>query len=131
MAEAIGIGIGVLSFAVQIGDSLIKLKNFADSMKNASDDLQQLIRRVENITTVLDDLDRDGPGVIDGVHTQGCREAAGRLTKIVKDIEKVLVSKSRRGGFKYAVSKKNVEEFERQLDCEISTLELFLLDQTR
>jgi hypothetical protein len=138
MAEAVGIGICVLSFSIQVGDSLMKLKKFADSMKNASDDLQRLIRRIERVMTILNDLDhqgaifdRDGTGIFDALHTKDCREAASRLAKIVKEIEKVLVGRNKRGRLKYALCKKNIEDFERQLDCEISTLELFFLNETR
>jgi hypothetical protein len=138
MAEAVGIGIGVLSFAIQIGDSLMKLKNIADSMKNASDDIQRLISRVERSIAILNDVDlqgtmydRDGICIVDPLHTAGCHEAAKRLTKIVKDIEKVLTSRIKRGRVKYALSKQIVEDFERQLDCEISTLQLSLMNETK
>jgi hypothetical protein len=46
MAEILGIvagGIGIASFVVQIGDSLVKLKGFTDFVKNAPEELSYLI----------------------------------------------------------------------------------------
>ncbi|EHK97787.1 hypothetical protein M7I_6448 [Glarea lozoyensis 74030] len=138
MAEAVGIGVGVLSFAIQIADSLIKLKNFADSMKSAPDELRRLIsgiEEVERILKIVESKDKELGGHA-GRHDKlspsvdNCRQAARRLAEITQKIEKTLLQKPKRGRFQYASSQKSLEAASRQLEVEKATLNVFLSTQT-
>jgi hypothetical protein len=94
MAEAVGIGVGVASFAIQIADGLIKLKDFIELMTDAPGELRAIIRRVEEVEVILKNIearDRELDGnvrnlVNSDANVKGCREAANRLAIIAKEI---------------------------------------------
>jgi hypothetical protein len=139
MAEAVGIGVGVLSFAIQIADSLIKLKNFADSMKSAPDELRRLISGIEEIERILNVIESKGKELSGyagrddmlPMNVDNCRQAARRLAEITQKIEKTLLQRPKRGRFQYASSQKSLEDASRQLEAEKATLNVFLSTQTK
>ena len=58
MAElgVIASGIGIASLALQVGDSILKLKKVWDSIKEAQDEIRYLIDEIEILHLVLSDI---------------------------------------------------------------------------
>ena len=62
MAEAIGIASGAITFAtvvVQVGQSILTLKNCWDEMRDAPHDIRKLVEEIELLGLILADIEDD------------------------------------------------------------------------
>ncbi|KAN0091826.1 hypothetical protein V8E51_017673 [Hyaloscypha variabilis] len=108
-----GSSLGIASLAFQVGDSIMRLKSFWDSVKDAPEDIKHLIEEIETLSSVLSDFettatDQPEPEIGNEARSkciQFCRNAVGILDDVVKNIE-VEVKKRRRVGSVKAVLKK-------------------------
>lgn len=62
MAEVIGLfasGISISTLTAQITSSIIKIKGFCDQLKNAPEDIQDIVGQLEMIHSLLADIEDD------------------------------------------------------------------------
>ncbi|CAI7632127.1 unnamed protein product [Penicillium discolor] len=101
MAEAIGIASGAITFAtvvVQVGQSILTLKNCWDEMRDAPEDIRKLVREIELLGLILadieDDLSQDSiyTALQDNKHALKsfnlCKDAADDLDAICMDLSR-------------------------------------------
>lgn len=118
MAEMLGIvasGMGIASLAIQIGDNVIKLRDFLNAVKEAPEEVKYLIEEIETLSLVLSEIgtdrNEDATGQIESVASKKCldlcRRGAEVLSTVVREAEQE-VSKRRRVGSVKMVLKKGV-----------------------
>lgn len=108
MAEAIGIASGAITFAtvvVQVGQSILTLKNCWDEMRDAPEDIRKLVREIELLGLILadieDDLSQDSiySALEDNKHALKsfnlCKDAADDLDAICIDLSRDVHPSSR------------------------------------
>ncbi|CAI7653058.1 unnamed protein product [Penicillium viridicatum] len=108
MAEAIGIASGAITFAtvvVQVGQSIVTLKNCWDEMRDAPEDIRKLVGEIELLGLILadieDDLSQDSiySALEDNKHAlksfKLCKDAADDLDAICMDLSRDGHSSSR------------------------------------
>ncbi|OQD98846.1 hypothetical protein PENSOL_c008G11130 [Penicillium solitum] len=108
MAEAIGIASGAITFAtvvVQVGQSILTLKNCWDEMRDAPEDIRKLVREIELLGLILadieDDLSQDSiySALQDNKHALKsfnlCKDAAEDLNAICMDLSRDVHPSSR------------------------------------
>jgi hypothetical protein len=59
MAETVGLVVGVVSFGVQLAESLQKVKHFCDTVKGAPERLADIIDEIESLSDILTELEQD------------------------------------------------------------------------
>lgn len=52
-------GIGIASLAIQVGDSILKVRGFWDRVKEAPEDIRYILEEIETLSLVLSDLGRN------------------------------------------------------------------------
>lgn len=123
MAELglISAGFGIASIAIQVADSVMKLKDFIDSVKEAPGEIRYIIRHIETLTLVLSSCDTEDneAAVSEAVSntTRTCKrllcEAAGALDSVVKELE-LAIGKGKKMGSVKAVLKQGMVDKLRQ-----------------
>jgi hypothetical protein len=126
MAKIFGIvagGIGIVSFVVRTGDSLVKLKDFARSTKNAPEELTSLIQGIENLNRNLKVIGTrakqfsisDGDDVIDKpLHS--CHRAAQDFYQVARSLEQEIIVGSQKARFKFAHKKQFLKDLRTRLE---------------
>lgn len=134
MAEVFGVvasGMGVVSLAFQVADSVKKLKDFYGLMKDAPEDIHLALDEVEVLSIVLEDIDRDiqqqlfpSPAIKAAAmkSLRMCTVASEALKTLVQELEKNIVASKKRGAFKAALKKDKVDRFRERLESAKSTM---------
>ena len=134
MAEMLGIvasGMGIASLAIQIGDSLIKLKDFWDAVKEAPEEVKYLIEEIETLSLVLSEIDananEDDMVQIGSAASRKCldlcRRGAAVLGTVVGQAEQEIAKKRRIGSVKMVLKKGLVDTLKDRL----KTVQLMLM----
>jgi hypothetical protein len=142
MAEVIGIVSGAITFAtviVQIGNTITKLKECYDDLRNAPDDLRKLVQEIELFGFILADIGEDlsqSPNLALGNSKHAlksftlCKEAANELDTVCTDIVREMKSPSRlRRSFKsvmIVLQKGKIEKHKNRLQ---NVIRLLMLSQ--
>jgi hypothetical protein len=127
MAELLGAvagGIGIASFVIQIGDSLVKLKRFKDSIRDAPEELRCLIQNLEDLSKILESIGTraqqcqipDGEDDIIDKSLIDCHGAARNIYQVAKEIEQIIVASGRKGRVKFAIKKQIMESLRSRLE---------------
>ncbi|KUM63737.1 hypothetical protein ACN42_g3350 [Penicillium freii] len=141
MAEAIGIASGAITFAtvvVQVGQSILTLKNCWDEMRDAPEDIRKLVGEIELLGLILadieDDLSQDSiySALEDNKHAlksfKLCKDAADDLDAICMDLSRDGHSSSRmRRSYKVlkiVMQNGNIEKYRSRLQNIIQLLTL-------
>lgn len=108
MAELVGVVSSAITFAalaVQVGKSVQTLKDFRDSMRDAPDDLNCLVREVEVFGSIMADIDADlsqnpvALAMTSSQHTSQslllCKEAVYSLDALCRELLQDLGSSNR------------------------------------
>lgn len=124
---------GVISLAIQIGDSLLKLKGIWNSIKDAPEEIHHLIEHVENIHLIITDIELDlgtesESTVISGssakVCLEYCKKAALILESCVRESQSQLQCNGIIGGLKAVSQKKLIERLKERLQTSLHMLML-------
>lgn len=134
MAEMLGVvasGISVMSLAFQVADSIKKLKDFCDFVKDAPEEIRLTLDEMEAMTLVLEDID-------ESVQVQNnlplstknavaksiclCRTCAATLQSLVMELRNGLAKQKRRTSFKVALTRENLMNIKARIECSKSTL---------
>lgn len=134
MAEALGFvasGAGVVSLAFTLAESIKKLNDFCDAVKDAPEEIRLTIDEIEILSLLLEDIDQTSqqqiyvsPAIrLATIKSFGlCKDAARSLQSLVKDLHDGLSTKKKRSAFKFALKKEKVEELRSRLERAKSTM---------
>jgi hypothetical protein len=97
MAEIVGVvasGISIGTLAAQVASSIIKLKSLWNELRDAPDDIKDLIDEAEILNNILLDLNDDDPSLVIGLeHQQSrveclryCQAASKKISLLVEDL---------------------------------------------
>jgi hypothetical protein len=127
-----GSSLGIASVAFQIGDSIIRLKSFWDSVKDAPEEIKHLIEEIENLSSVLSDFETTDTGQLEPeignearsrcVHL--CRKAVGILDSVVKNIDAEIRTRRRVGSLKAVLKQTEIVKLRKRLTTAQSILML-------
>jgi hypothetical protein len=123
MLGIVASGIGVASLAIQIGDSVMKLKDFWNAVKEAPEEVNYLIEEIETLSLVLSEIgangDNDDTAQIGSASSKKCldlcRRGAEVLSTVVKEAEQEIAKKKRIGSVKMALKKGLVDSLRDRL----------------
>jgi hypothetical protein len=133
MAEMLAVvasGMGVVSLAFQVADSIQRLKDFCALMKDVPEEIRLAIEEVELLSLILEDIDRDvqqellvSPAIKFAVmkSLRLCRAGENALRSLAKDMEDSIARSKKRGAFKAAMKKDKMELFRKKLENAKST----------
>lgn len=115
--------LGIVSLAIQVADSGMKLKNFLNSLKDAPDEIKYTIRQIETLDMVLSscDADEDDQDVSEAASLamKTCKiflsQAAADLQVLVKDLELLIGKRKRLGCFKTVLKQSTIENLRQRL----------------
>jgi hypothetical protein len=116
-------GIAIASIAIQVGDSILKLKSFWVQVKEAPEEIKLLIEEIEMLDLVLSEL---GSGEAADSLTELeptcakrclelCRKGAGILETTVKELDEKINKRKRVGSFQAVLKKGVVERLKERL----------------
>lgn len=130
MAEAVGLVVGVVSFGVQLAESVQKVKRFYNAVKDAPDRLADIIDEIESLSDILTEMERDrasyatelGPKMQRCVAT--CRRAVDKFSTYADSLESRMKRHGRRGSVKFATKSEDIEGVISRLESSKSNLVL-------
>jgi hypothetical protein len=115
-------GLGVASFAIQLGDSIGKLKSLWNAIKEAPEDIKWLMEEIESLSLVLRELesihDSNERSVSYGSGSRClelCRRGAGILESVAKDLDQKIKRKKRIGGIKAVLKNDSINKIRDKL----------------
>lgn len=121
MAELLGVvsgGAGLISLAIQLGDSALKLKRFYDNVRKAPQELEDLIFEIQTLGISLSEIDRTQhgqPGLPPDVMT-GCRKWTQQIKEVADEMEKSIQKRRLLGAAKMALSRGRLNELCTKLE---------------
>jgi hypothetical protein len=115
--------LGIVSLAVQVSDSVMKLKSFLDSVKDAPDEIKYTIRQIEAWNLVLSSADphEDDEELCEAtaVATRTSKiflvQAVGALEMSVKDLDLAVGKRNKVGSFKAVLRQSVIDKLKQRL----------------
>jgi hypothetical protein len=126
--------ISIASLAIQLADSIQKLKAFCDTVKDAPNDLQLVVAEVEVLSLVLEEIveylkvhERAGPrtAALPPAVSKSlwlCQVSADGLRTLVRGLEQSMEERKMRSAIKIAFRKEKIERMKNQLQSAKLTL---------
>jgi hypothetical protein len=115
-------GLGVASFAIQVGDSIMKLKNLWDAVKEAPADIKCLLEEIEILSLVLREVEPIHNSNERPVNSPSgtrclelCRRTADILESVAKDLDDETRRKKRMGGIKAVLKNESINKLRDRL----------------
>jgi hypothetical protein len=116
MAEMLCIvasGMGIASLAIQIGNSIMKLKDLWNAVKEAPEEVKYLIEEIGTLSLVLSEMgaswNEDDGGQIGSAASKKCvdlcRKGADILGTVVREAEQEIAKRRRIGSVKMVLKK--------------------------
>ncbi|KAH7403241.1 hypothetical protein BKA64DRAFT_641243 [Cadophora sp. MPI-SDFR-AT-0126] len=140
MAETLGAiasGFAVVSLAIQVAETIRKLKSFHSLMQSAPEDILFAIEEIEVLSLILEDVDRSvqdqvflDPKVKIGVMRSWrmCKTATSGLVTLLNKLEEGLGgSKGKgklRGKVRIAMKKVEIDDFRKKIESAKTTMQL-------
>jgi hypothetical protein len=130
MAETVGLVVGVVSFGVQLAESLQKVKRFKNTVKDAPERLADIIDEIGSLSDILTELEQDptSSGANTGPTMQrcvaACRKAVDRFSTFADSLESRMKRSKRLGSVKFAMKNESVESIITSLESSKSNLVL-------
>lgn len=131
MLGAVASGMSVVSLAFQVADSIKKLKDFCDLVKDAPEEIRFALEEIEAMTLVLGDIDESvqvqnslPPSTKSAVARSIClcRTCAATLQSLVAELQNGLARQKRRTSFKVALTRERLLNIKARIECSKSTL---------
>jgi hypothetical protein len=134
MAEVLGVvasGMSVMSLGFQVADSIKKLKDFCDFVKDAPEEIRLTLDEIEAMALVLRDIDESvqaqnslPPATKNAVARSIClcRTCAATLQSLVTELQNGLAKQKRRASFKVALTREKLMNIKARIECSKSTL---------
>ncbi|KAI9651044.1 hypothetical protein NHQ30_001081 [Ciborinia camelliae] len=114
-----GSAIGIASFVIQLGDGILKLKEFWDSVKDAPEEILRTLDELDTMRIVLAEIEENlgdhtaSPAAIKSL--QLCKKGMDVLNKVVKEMEREIQNRKKWGGLKVVLKKDFLEKMEKRL----------------
>jgi len=126
MAELLGVvasGISVASLAIQVVDSVLKLRECWDAIKNAPEDIRYLIDEIETLSLILSDVgNNETQGDLPLIGQESakrslelCQKGSDILHEVVKGLDDQIGKGKKIGGFKAILKKGTIERLRDRL----------------
>lgn len=128
MATAVGLTasvLGIAAFAQQLTSAIVTIKRFVDDVKDAPEELRDVLDQVENFGKTMMELnveatrDCEEDADIHGAFTSSlnlCRQAADRVSRLALQLEEDIRKRGLRGGIHAVFKQKTLEAMLRKLD---------------
>lgn len=115
--------LGIVSLAIQVSDSVMKLKSFLDNVKDAPDEINYTIRQIEALDSVLssadvheyDDDSSEAVAVAMRTSKVFLVQAARALETSVKDLDLAIGKRKKVGSFKAALKQSVIDKLKQRL----------------
>jgi hypothetical protein len=115
--------LGIVSLAFQVSESVMKLKIFLDSVKDAPDDIKYTIRQIEALDLVLSSVDvhedDDDSSEATAVAMRTSKiflvQAARALETSVKDLDLAIGKRKKMGSFKAVLKQSVIDKLKQRL----------------
>ena len=125
-----GCVVGIMSLTGQIGAGLLKIKDFADAMRDAPDEIKMMVSRMQYLNLVLKEVQAGlRPEVLDKVSSSSaqlclnnCVESAKLLNQVVKDLESEVAKRKLMGAFKWVIKQSYINRLQSGLDTASSMM---------
>ncbi|TVY26033.1 hypothetical protein LHYA1_G005479 [Lachnellula hyalina] len=119
--------ISIASIAIQVGDSIIKLKDFWNHVKEAPEEIKWLIEEIETLGFVLSGVESskthsDPPHLEPAFANrclESCRKGASILEAVVKEADEEIRKRRKVGGVKAVLKKGTIERLKERLRMRI------------
>jgi len=112
-------GIGIASFTIQIVDSAIKLKELCGQIRDAPEEIQNLIEELEALSLVLVDVGNSDNEVVLSNPVKICLELCARhadaLSMIVKELGHEIKKRKLFGGLRTVLKKGLIDRLRERL----------------
>jgi hypothetical protein len=116
-------GIGIASLAIQVGDSILKLKSFWEAVKEAPEDIKHLIDEIEILSLVLSEIGKESdegeePPIASALASKCqelCRGGLGALQDVVHELGSEMKKRKRVGSVKAVLKKETVDKLKDRL----------------
>ncbi|TVY32214.1 hypothetical protein LSUB1_G008307 [Lachnellula subtilissima] len=115
--------ISIASIAIQVGDSIIKLKDFWNHVKEAPEEIKWLMEEIETLGFVLSGVE-SSKAHSDPLHLEpafanrcleSCRKGASILEAVVKEADEEIRKRRKVGGVKAVLKKGTIERLKERL----------------
>lgn len=134
MAELLSVfasGMSVVSLAIQVAESIQKLKAFHSLIRNAPIEIAFLLDEIEGLSLLLEDIDgsiqrnvvldqRTKLAVMKSYRL--CLGTGDILKSLARDLAEGIEKGRKRGGFKAALNKGKIEDIQKRLESSKATL---------
>lgn len=115
--------LGIVSLAIQVCDSVMRLKSFLDNVKDAPDEIKYTIRQIEALNLVLsstdpheDDEDScEAPAVSMRNSKVFLVQAARALETSIKDLDLAIGKRKKVGSFKAVLKQSVIDKLKQRL----------------
>jgi hypothetical protein len=125
MAEVLGLiasGATFAQIAIQIGSSILQLKQLWERVKNAGKDIEHLMEEVEHLGLVLQNVEQTVDGITDPLLREApekclclCRQALSLLSREVTDLGDVVSRRRWIGGARAPLRARRVGQLKDRL----------------
>jgi hypothetical protein len=136
MAEVFGVisgGLSVVSVVVQLADSIKKLRDFCDLVKEAPDEIRLVLDEVEALSYFLQEIEctaNDSNGYLSNIEAavqrsmRLCQVGSDSLSSLAADLQSAMASKKRWASLKAALKNEKLMKLRVQLEGSKTTLML-------
>ena len=115
--------LGIVSLALQVSESVMKLKFFLDSIKDAPDEIKYTVRQIEALDLVLssadvhedDDDSSEATAVAMRTSKVFLVQAARALETSVKDLDLAIGKRRKVGSFKAVLKQSVIDKLKQRL----------------
>lgn len=126
MAEVLGIvasGISVASIVIQIGDSIVKLKEFWSAIKRAPEEVKYIIEEIETLSLILTDIgNNESQSDLTRIGREAgrkcvelCQKGSKILEELVRELDEKMGKSKRVGGFRAALKRGMIDRLRDRL----------------
>lgn len=133
MAEVLGVaasGVGIVSLAIQLADSIKKLKDFCEDVRNVPDDIKYITHQLDILNLQLGDVAKEQQtNPVDFNSDEGlkqclaaCQQGTAQLVTIVKELEDKIAKKGRMGAIRAVLRREKIAILGRRLDSAKTSL---------
>jgi ribosomal protein L7/L12 len=136
MAEVLGVvasGISVVSFAIQLAESIQKLRAFYSLVREAPTEILHILDELETQSLILENIEESTQGDVFldprtklavNKSFRLCTKSGEALKTLAKELEDGIDKGKKRGGFKMALKKDKIEEIRKRLESSKATMSL-------
>lgn len=125
-----GCVVGIVSLTGQIGAGLLKIKAFADAIRDAPDEIRMMVNRMQYLNMVLLEVQaglrsevlNKVPSSSAQLCLNNCVESAKLLNRVVKDLEGEIAKRKLMGAFKWMMKQGYINRLQSGLDTASSMM---------